>query len=140
MGVKGIKLTDDDELIGMDISEEGNYILTVTEDGYGKLTKTEMYPLQNRAGKGVQNYKLTKKTGVVRGLCCIDKEENDVMMISSDGTVIRMDAGGISTMGRSTSGVKVMRLDDDIKIAAIAKVSSTDDDEDEMTLLDQPEV
>ena len=62
------------------------------------------------------------------------------MMISSDGTVIRMDAGGISTMGRSTSGVKVMRLDDDIKIAAIAKVSSTDDDEDEMTLLDQPEV
>ena len=140
MGVKGIKLTDDDELIGMDISEEGSYILTVTEDGYGKLTKTEMYPLQNRAGKGVQNYKLTKKTGVVRGLCCIDKEENDVMMISSDGTVIRMDAGGISTMGRSTSGVKVMRLDDDIKIAAIAKVSSTDDDEDEMTLLDQPEV
>ena len=140
MGVKGIKLTDDDELIGMDISEEGSYILTVTEDGYGKLTKTEMYPLQNRAGKGVQNYKLTKKTGVVRGLCCIDKEENDVMMISSDGTVIRMDAGGISTMGRSTSGVKVMRLDDDIKIAAIAKVSSTDDEEDEMTLLDQPEV
>ncbi len=140
MGVKGIKLTDDDELIGMDISEEGNYILTVTEDGYGKLTKTEMYPLQNRAGKGVQNYKLTKKTGVVRGLCCIDKEENDVMMISSDGTVIRMDAGGISTMGRSTSGVKVMRLDDEIKIAAIAKVSSTDDDEDDLTLLDQPEV
>ncbi|MFA0814689.1 MAG: DNA gyrase subunit A [Anaerofustis sp.] len=139
MGVKGIKLTDDDELIGMDISEEGKFILTVTEDGFGKLTKTDLYPLQNRAGKGVQNYKLTKKTGVVCGLCCIDKDENDVMMISSDGTVIRMDAGGISTMGRSTSGVKVMRLDDDIKIATIAKVSRADEDEEELTLLDQTE-
>lgn len=139
MGVKGIKLTDDDELIGMDISEEGKFILTVTEDGFGKLTKTDLYPLQNRAGKGVQNYKLTKKTGVVCGLCCIDKDENDVMMISSDGTVIRMDAGGISTMGRSTSGVKVMRLDDDIKIATIAKVSRADEEEEELTLLDQTE-
>lgn len=136
MGVRGIKLTGDDEVIGMDIAEDEKFILTVTENGYGKLTKTDMYPSQNRAGKGVQNYKITKKTGVVRGLCCIDKQENDVMMISDDGTVIRIDAAGISTMGRSTSGVKVMRLDEDIKIATITKVQSADDeDEEELTLL-----
>lgn len=135
MGVRGIKLSGDDEVIGMDIAEDEKFILTVTENGYGKLTKTDMYPSQNRAGKGVQNYKITKKTGVVRGLCCIDKTENDVMMISDDGTVIRMDAAGISTMGRSTSGVKVMRLDEDIKIATITKVNSADEDEEELTLI-----
>ncbi len=131
MGVKGIRLGDDDEVIGMDISEKGQFILTVTENGYGKLTKTKLYPEQKRAGKGVQNYKITSKTGDVCGLCCIDKDENDVMMISDDGTVIRMDAAGISTMGRSTSGVKVMRLDEEIRISAIAKVPSDEDEEDD---------
>jgi DNA gyrase subunit A len=135
-GVKGIKLSGDDELVGMDISEEGKFILTVTENGYGKLTKTGLYPVQNRAGKGVQNYKLTKKTGDVVGLCCIDKDENDVMLISNDGTVIRMDAAGISTMGRSTSGVTLMRLGEEFKVAAIAKVNSADEeDEEDLTLL-----
>ena len=131
MGVKGIRLGKDDEVIGMDISEKGKFILTVTENGYGKLTKTKLYPEQKRAGKGVQNYKITNKTGEVCGLCCIDKDENDVMMISDDGTVIRMDAAGISTMGRNTSGVKVMRLDEEIRISAIAKVPSDDDEEDD---------
>ena len=131
MGVKGIRLGKDDEVIGMDISEKGKFILTVTENGYGKLTKTKLYPEQKRAGKGVQNYKITNKTGEVCGLCCIDKDENDVMMISDDGTVIRMDAAGISTMGRSTSGVKVMRLDEEISISAIAKVPSDEDEEDD---------
>ena len=131
MGVKGIRLAKDDEVIGMDISEKGKFILTVTENGYGKLTKTKLYPEQKRAGKGVQNYKITNKTGDVCGLCCIDKDENDVMMISDDGTVIRMDAAGISTMGRSTSGVKVMRLDEEIRISAIAKVPSDEDEEDD---------
>ena len=129
MGVKGIRLGDDDEVIGMDISEKGKFILTVTENGYGKLTKTKLYPEQKRSGKGVQNYKITNKTGEVCGLCCIDKDENDVMMISDDGTVIRMDAAGISTMGRSTSGVKVMRLGEEIRISAIAKVPSDEDEE-----------
>lgn len=128
MGVRGIKLADEDKVVGMDIAEENHHILTVTDKGYGKLTKTSLYPIQKRSGKGVQNYKLSKKTGFVCGLCCIDKDENDVMMISNDGVVIRMDAGGISSMGRSTGGVKVMRLDgDDIDIAAIAKVNKEED-------------
>jgi DNA gyrase subunit A len=132
MGVRGIKLVANDSVVGMDIAEDGKFILTVTEDGYGKLTKTSLYPVQKRAGKGVQNYKLTKKTGLVCGLCCIDKEENDVMMISFDGVVIRMEAGGISSMGRSTSGVKVMRLGDDIKISAIAKVNKMDESDEDL--------
>ncbi len=132
MGVRGIKLAEGDKVIGMDIAEEGKHILTVTDKGYGKLTKTSLYPIQKRAGKGVQNYKLSKKTGFVCGLCCIDKEQNDVMMISNDGVVIRMEANGISSMGRSTGGVKVMRLDnEDIDIAAIAKVNKEEEDESE---------
>ena len=130
-GVRGIKLTDEDEVIGMDIAEEGKHILTVSENGYGKLTKTDLYRVQSRAGKGILNYKLAKKTGAICGLCCIDIEKQDVMMISIDGTVIRMEASGISTMGRSTSGVKVMRLNDDIKIATIAKVERADEVEDD---------
>lgn len=133
MGVKGINLIEGDRLIGMDIAEEGKHILTVTQNGFGKLTKVGLYPIQKRAGKGVQNYKLTSKTGFVTGIVCIDKEENDVMIISDDGVVIRMEASGISTMGRSTSGVKVMRLDDDIKIAAIAKITKENDAEEDST-------
>ncbi len=130
-GVRGIKLNEGDSVIGMDIAEDDKFILTVTENGYGKLTKTSLYPVQKRAGKGVLNYKLTKKTGRISGLCCIDKQENDVMMISYDGTVIRMEAGGISSMGRSTSGVKVMTLDEDIKISAIAKVGKMEENDEE---------
>ncbi len=128
-GVRGIKLADKDTVVGMDIAEDGKHILTVTENGYGKLTKVSLYPQQNRAGKGVQNYKLTAKTGLVTGLMCIDKELNDIMMISDDGVVIRMESAGISTMGRSTSGVKVMRLEDEIRVATIAKVNKIEDDE-----------
>ena len=113
----------------MDIAEEGKHILTVTQNGYGKLTKVSMYPVQNRAGKGVLNYKFNSKTGFVSGITCIDKDANDIMMISNDGVVIRMDSAGISTMGRSTSGVKLMSLDEDIRIAAIAKVNKEQEQE-----------
>lgn len=129
IGVKGIKLSDGDCVVGMDIAEEGKHILTVTQNGYGKLTKVSMYPVQNRAGKGVLNYKFNSKTGFVSGITCIDKDANDIMMISNDGVVIRMDSAGISTMGRSTSGVKLMSLDEDIRIAAIAKVNKEQEQE-----------
>ena len=132
MGVRGIKLTDDDTVIGMDILEESQHMLTVTENGYGKLTKSSLYPVQNRAGKGVLNYKLTSKTGAITGILCIDKVESDVMIISKDGTVIRMEAEDISTMGRSTSGVRLMKLSEEVKIATITKVTKAEDDEDEI--------
>lgn len=128
MGVKAIKLGADDYVVGMDIVDECDHILTVTENGYGKLTKASAYPAQNRAGKGVLNYKITPKTGSVCGVCAIDRKENDVMLINEEGTVIRMDASGISSMGRSTSGVRLMRLDDESTIAAIAKVPKAKED------------
>ncbi|MBR4394936.1 MAG: DNA gyrase subunit A [Eubacteriaceae bacterium] len=131
MGVKGISLGKNDSVIGMDIADNSKFVLSVTEYGYGKLTKTALYPVQNRAGKGVINYKITGKTGKVCGLCSINKEEDDVMMISDDGVVIRMDSADISTMGRSTSGVKVMKLDEDYRISAIAIAGKEKDDEED---------
>ncbi len=131
IGVKGIKLSEGDCVVGMDIAEENKHILTVTQNGYGKLTKMNLYPVQNRAGKGVQNYKFNSKTGFVAGITCIDREVNDVMIISNDGVVIRMDSAGISTMGRATSGVKLMSLEGDIQIAAIAKVNKEQENEEE---------
>ncbi|MBR2780018.1 MAG: DNA gyrase subunit A [Eubacteriaceae bacterium] len=131
MGVKSIRLSEGDSCVGMDIAAEGKHILTVTENGYGKLTKTSLYPLQGRAGKGVQNYKFNSRTGKVSDILCIDRDENDVMIISNDGTVIRMNADDISTMGRSTSGVKLMQLGDDINIAAVAKVNKEEETEEE---------
>ena len=131
MGVRGIRLSPRDVVVSMDIAQDAKHILTVTENGYGKLTKTSLYPVQGRSGKGVQNYKFNSKTGEVTDLLCIDREENDVMIISDEGVVIRMSASEISTMGRSTSGVKLMQLDEDISIAAIAKVSKDEEIEEE---------
>lgn len=130
-GVKGISLKEDDHLIGMDIATDNAYVLSVTEKGYGKITKTNLYPTQGRAGKGVLNYKVTKKTGELAGMCVIEKEKDDIMVISIDGTVIRIDTSGISQMGRSTSGVKVMTLDEDVNISTIAKVPSQDEEIDD---------
>ena len=130
-GVKGISLKEDDHLIGMDIATENAYVLSVTEKGYGKITKTNLYTTQGRAGKGVLNYKVTKKTGELAGMCVIEKEKDDIMVISIDGTVIRIDTSGISQMGRSTSGVKVMTLDEDVNISTIAKVPSQDEELDD---------
>ncbi|MBE6037693.1 MAG: DNA gyrase subunit A, partial [Anaerofustis stercorihominis] len=132
-GVAAIRLTDDAQVVGMGIASDDLQLLSVTENGYGKLTKCSLYPIQSRAGKGVQNYKMTKKTGKVCGLAVLDKSLHDVMLISVDGTVIRMEATGISTMGRSTSGVKLMSLEEDTAIAAIAKIPHDDTPEDEET-------
>ncbi len=128
-GVRGINLRDDDLVIGMDLAKDDDFVLSVTENGFGKLTKTSLYPTQGRAGRGVVNYKTTKKTGNVSGMCVINKEHHDIMLISIDGTVIRIDTGDISQMGRSTSGVKVMRLEEDVNIATIAKVPSAPEEE-----------
>ena len=132
-GVASIRLTDDAKVVGMGIAEDNMQLLSVTENGYGKLTKCSLYPIQSRAGKGVQNYKMTKKTGKVCGLTVLDKDQHDVMLISVDGTVIRMEASGISTMGRSTSGVKLMDLGEDTAIAAIARINHEEPTEEEIT-------
>jgi len=122
-GVKGIKLQKDDEVIGTDVVREQVEVLTITENGFGKRTPVSEYRLQSRGGKGIINIKLTQKSGPVVGLQLIKKNE-EVMLISREGIIIRLNADGISTMGRSTQGVKIMRPDENDKVVALAKISN----------------
>ncbi|MDD3840074.1 MAG: DNA gyrase subunit A [Clostridia bacterium] len=120
-GVKAIDLRKDDYVIGMDLISEGSTILTVSENGFGKKTSIEEYRLQLRGGKGIINYNVTRKTGKPIAIKVIS-EQHEIMMISSDGTIIRMRASEISKFGRNTQGVKLMKLDDDNKVVCATKV------------------
>jgi DNA gyrase subunit A len=120
-GVRAISLERDDEIVSMDILLEEKEIFIMTEYGFGKMTKTNLYRSQARAGKGVKTYKITKKTGDIVGAEIIEKED-DVMIISKDGVIIRMSASEVSTMGRDTQGVKVMKLNANDKVVALAKI------------------
>ncbi|WP_313339278.1 DNA gyrase subunit A [Sedimentibacter sp.] len=130
MGVKAITTSDDDELVSMSIinqSDENNkYILTVTEKGYAKITVSSEYRCQNRGGKGMKAHNINEKTGRIVGSLIVEKED-DIMLLSINGTIIRMHARGISIMGRDTQGVIAMRLNNDDKVASIAKIYSEED-------------
>ena len=129
MGVKAITTDDDDELVSMSIikeSDENKYILTVTENGYAKITLSQEYRCQNRGGKGMKAHNINEKTGLIVGSLIIEKED-DLMILSTNGSIIRMHSSGISIMGRDTQGVIAMRLNGDDKVASIAKIFSEDD-------------
>lgn len=121
MGVIGMNLSDRDEVIGMQMHTQGEYLLIASEKGLGKLTRMEEFTPQNRGGKGVKCYKITEKTGNIIGVKAVN-QENEIMMITTEGIIIRMKVEGISVLGRVTSGVKLMNLSDDITVASIAKV------------------
>lgn len=123
MGVIGMNLYDGDEVIGMQLNTQGEYLLLVSENGLGKRTKLTEFDSQHRGGKGVKCYKITEKTGDVVGVKAVN-EDNEIMMITTEGIIIRLSVGQISEIGRVTSGVKLMNLDNtkDIKVASIAKV------------------
>jgi DNA gyrase subunit A len=123
-GVRGIRLVKGDEVVAAEVAEEKTAILTVAENGFGKRTKIEDYPLQGRGGKGVISIKLTDKGGKVVGLLQV-REEDEVVMITSSGKLIRTTAQNISIHGRNTQGVKLMDTAED-KIASIAKVVEKD--------------
>ncbi|MEX1377952.1 MAG: DNA gyrase subunit A [Eubacteriales bacterium] len=120
-GVRGIKLREGDYAVDMGLVDEGKELLSITENGYGKRTVFDEYRQQNRGGMGIIAMRLSDKTGKMVGLKPVD-DDNDVMIISSDGTIIRMEASGITTIGRATQGVKVMRLRDDDKVVAFEVV------------------
>ena len=124
-GVKAITLNDDDFVVGAGCCKEGADILTITENGYGKKTDLEEFKIQNRGGKGLFGYKITEKTGDVAGLGIVN-DDNDVMIITSDGVIIRTAVDEISKFGRTTQGVRVMRLADDVKVVSI---TTTDKEE-----------
>ena len=128
-GVIGIKLDKEDIVIGMETITEGKSgtLLAITENGFGKRTELEEYRVQTRAGKGVITYKVTSKTGDIIGIR-ITNEEEDVMMITDTGTVIRIKAKEISVLGRNTQGVTLMRTNDGGKVVSIETINEEDTD------------
>ncbi len=129
-GVRGIKLKGDDYVVGASLVNEGLDLLIVSENGMGKRTNVDEYKVQQRGGKGVKTYKITSKTGDIAGIKTVD-DSYDIMLITSDGVVIRTGADEISTLGRDTSGVRLMRLADDIKVVAIARIAKEEEDDSE---------
>ena len=127
-GVTGIRLGKEDYVVGAGVCEDDVKLLTVTENGFGKKTDINEFKCQNRAGRGVTGYKITDKTGLVAGIAVI-KEGDDLMVITSDGIIIRMSTDEISTFGRVTQGVKVMRTADDVQVVSIAKAEKEDEEE-----------
>ncbi len=129
MGVKAITTSEDDELVSMSIikeSDENKYILTVTENGYAKITLSQEFRCQNRGGKGMRAHSINEKTGLIVGSLIVEKED-DLMILSTNGSIIRMHSSGISIMGRDAQGVIAMRLNGEDKVASIAKIFSEDD-------------
>ncbi len=121
MGVIGMSLTEDDEIVGMQLQNQGDSLLIVSENGLGKRTYLEEFSVQHRGGKGVKCYKITDKTGYVLAVKAVN-DENEIMMITTGGIIIQLRVQEISILGRITSGVKMINLDDGIKVASIAKV------------------
>ncbi|MCL2865207.1 MAG: DNA gyrase subunit A [Lachnospiraceae bacterium] len=121
MGVRGMNLSDGDKIIGMQMDSQGTYILFVSEKGMGKCTEMDEFTRQIRGGKGIKCYKITEKTGNVVGMKAVN-DDNEIMIINTEGIVIRMKCSDISIFGRVTSGVKVINLSENDKVASIAKV------------------
>lgn len=121
MGVIGMNLTDGDELVGMQINTQGDSLLIVSEKGMGKRTYLDDFTIQYRGGKGVKCYKITEKTGNVVGVKAVN-DDSEIMIITTEGIIIRLEVSNISVLGRITSGVKLINMDDDISVASIAKV------------------
>ena len=133
MGVIGMNLIEGDEVIGMQLNTQGKDLLIVSEYGMGKRTSMDEFTVQRRGGKGVKCYRIMEKTGNVVGVKAVDPD-NEVMLITTQGIVIRLQVNDISELGRITSGVKLIHMDDDITVASIAKVreSVTAENEEEV--------
>ena len=121
MGVIGMNLDDGDEIIGMQLRKQGDSLLIVSDNGMGKRTLMEEFNLQHRGGKGVKCYKITEKTGDVVGVKAVN-DDHEIMMITNEGIIIQIRMSDVSTLGRITSGVKLINMDKGIKVAKIAKV------------------
>lgn len=128
VGVRGIKLREGDYVIGAGASHEGSAVLTVTENGYGKRTDLSEYSIHGRGGLGIKNYKVTEKTGHVADVLFVN-EDDDLLVITDDGTIIRVNVAAIGAKGRDTQGVRVMRPAEGSKIICIEKTEKEDSEE-----------
>ena len=129
MGVIGMNLMDTDEVVGVQLNTQGDTMLIVSENGMGKKTDISEYAVQHRGGKGVKCYKITEKTGNVIGAKAVD-DTREIMLITTEGIIIRLACRDISTLGRITSGVKLINLDDNVQVATVSKVRKNPSDED----------
>ena len=139
-GVRAIKLEDDDEVVAMNLVHEGQELLVVTEKGFGKRTPIEEYKTQTRGGKGMLTYDKSKfkKTGALIGATTVE-DDDDVMLINSDGIIIRINAGEVSRLGRATQGVKIMKVKDEANIISMTKVIKEDEEEEKADKKEGPE-
>ena len=129
MGVIGMNLADRDEVVGMQLDTQGEYLLIASEMGIGKRTKMSEFSPQNRGGKGVKCYKITEKTGYIVGIKAVN-DENEIMIITTEGIIIRIKVDSISILGRVASGVKLINMEEDVTIASIARVREDVKEED----------
>ncbi|WP_135554628.1 DNA gyrase subunit A [Paenibacillus cymbidii] len=125
-GVKGIQITDDDAVIDMDVIQPDNSVLIVTSKGFGKRTPVDDYRVQSRGGKGIKTLHITPKNGPVVGLKVV-REDEDLMIITAQGTIIRMSMEGISMMGRNTQGVRLINIKDDDEVATLTRVEKSEE-------------
>ena len=141
MGVIGMNLIEGDEVVGMQLNTQGDALLIVSENGLGKRTPIDEFNVQNRGGKGVKCYKINEKSGNVIGVKAVS-DTREIMLITTEGIIIRMEVSGISVLGRITSGVKLINLDAGVKVAKVAKVREEDvssEEEEEVPLEDNKE-
>ncbi|WP_078393263.1 DNA gyrase subunit A [Shouchella patagoniensis] len=130
-GVKGIRLSGDDGVVGMDVITEDQKVLVVTEKGYGKRTELDEYRIQSRGGKGIKTCNITDKNGPLVSLKMV-AEEDDIMIVTANGVIIRTTVEGISTTGRNTQGVTLIRVREGEEVATVARVNINDDEVDEL--------
>ena len=131
-GVKGMELDEGDFIIGMEVCTDNTTLLVVTENGFGKRTELDEYKVQTRGGKGVLTYRITEKTGKSIGMLLVS-EDDDIMLISSDGTIIRMKVNEISILGRATQGVTLMRMSEGNNVVSVARMINEETEEGEET-------
>ena len=127
-GVRAIRLVGDDSVVGASVAFEGTRLLVVSENGYGKKTELDEYHTQNRGGKGVLTYRITEQTGKIAGISTVG-ENDDIMLITDAGVIIRLHTGDISTYSRVTKGVRLMKLNDDVKIVSLAQTEREEQEE-----------
>ena len=127
-GVRGISLRDDDEVVGMDVLEPGGTILSVTEQGYGKRTEIEEYRSQSRGGVGIINIQTSERNGKVIGVAQVS-DDDELMLITQQGKILRMASKSIRTIGRATQGVKLIDIEGDDRAVSIARLAEKDEEE-----------
>ncbi|TGD21411.1 DNA gyrase subunit A [Companilactobacillus suantsaicola] len=127
-GVRGIKLREEDFVVGSSIAKEGQEILTISEKGYGKRTSVSEYPVKGRGGKGIKTANVTEKNGPIAGLTVVDGDE-DIMLITNKGVMIRFEVQSVSQTGRATLGVRLIKVDNDSVVSTMTKVAAEDEEE-----------